>query len=128
MMLRPFVWLSLGLLLHGCRAAESPINCADFAAAGINVRVKDSVTGMWTASGASLITISQLGVVDSTAFPADRPDIDSLPLASAWEQAGTFQVRVRRSGYREWNKAGVQVTSGVCHVHPVQLTASLQPS
>lgn len=112
----------------GCRDVESPgAVCLDYAAAGINVRVRDSVSGAWAASGAQL-SISMLGYSDSASFPANRPDLDSLSLAGAYERAGVFQLRVRKAGYSDWVKANVQVASGECHVIPALLTARIVPS
>jgi hypothetical protein len=60
------------------------------------------------------------------AFPAGRPDLDSLGLPGAGEHPGVFQVTVRKSGYRDWVRSGVEVTADKCHVRRTDLTALLQ--
>jgi hypothetical protein len=122
--LGPFCLTALAL---ACQTPfEGPINCADYAAAGINVRVADSVTGAWVASGARLITMTGGVVIDSAEYPLNRPDLDSLPLAGAWERAGVFELRVQRAGYADWTLANVTVSKDVCHVRPVRLTARIR--
>lgn len=99
---------------------------------GLAVRVKDSATLAWAASGARLTSVDQHGVVvDSgltypNAFPAGRADLDSSSLSGAGEHAGVFQVTVRKPGYRDWVRSGVQVTADNCHVRRTELTALLQ--
>jgi hypothetical protein len=110
---------------------EEYVCTADFRF-GLAVHVKDSATHAWTASGAHLITVDQHGVVvDSglafpNTFPAGRADLDSLSLSGAGEHAGVFQVTVRKPGYKDWIRSGVQVTADKCHVRLTELTALLQ--
>jgi hypothetical protein len=125
--MRSRIWLlvNAALFLAGCQSPEGPSAlCLDNAIAGINMRVQDSASGVWAASGALLATRSIHGISE-TSFPSFRPDLDSLPLAAAWEQAGVFEVTVSKGGYRSW-KATVEVTEDMCHVRPVHLTARLQ--
>jgi hypothetical protein len=110
---------------------EGYVCTADFRL-GLSVRVKDSATVAWAASGSRLITVDQHGVVvDSgsgywAAIPANRPDLDSTGLGGAGEHPGTFRVTVRKPGYKDWVRSGVQVTADKCHVRRTELTALLQ--
>lgn len=49
-------------------------------------------------------------------------------LMSAGERPGTYTVTVSKPGFRDWQRAGIVVTADECHVHPVELSARLQPS
>ena len=93
---------------------------------GLAVGVRDSATDAAIASGATLITVDQKGSTDSVSFPLNRADLDPLSLPGAGEHAGTFLVTVRKTGYRDWVRSGVRVTSDECHVRLTSLTALLQ--
>ena len=119
-------------MVSGCPLPTEGYGCtADFRL-GLSVRVKDSATLAWTASGSRLITVDQRGVVVDSgsgywdAIPANRPDLDSTALGGAGEHPGTFRVTVRKSGYKDWVRSGVQVTADKCHVRRTDLTALLQ--
>ena len=116
------------LTTAGCDLLDSPgVYCTENFVFGLEVAVQDSSTGAAAASGAQLI--AQEGAwADTVGFPSDRPDLDALPLVSAGERPGTYTVRVRKSGFRDWQRTGVVVTADECHVHPVELTARLQPA
>lgn len=94
---------------------------------GVAVTVKDSVSNVGAASGASLVVREGL-FKGSVGFAAARPDLDNYPLAAAGERAGTYQLRVSKPGYAPWVQNNVRVTKGACHVITVQLTALLQPA
>jgi hypothetical protein len=91
---------------------------------GVNVFLKDSMSGGWAASGARLM-IRDGAYVDSSAMPANRPDLDALPLWGAGERAGIYAITVRKPGFVDWEKAGVRVTKNECHVNTRELTAQL---
>lgn len=101
--------------------------CTENFVFGLQVAVQDSSTGSAAASGAQLI--AQDGAwADTVGFPPNRPDLDVQPLVSAGERPGTYTVTVRKGGFRDWQRTGVVVTADECHVHPVELTARLQPA
>ena len=52
----------------------------------------------------------------------------SLTFFGAAERAGTYRITVSKAGYQTWTRTGVQVTADVCHVHPAQAEARLQPA
>ncbi len=117
--------LGLGNSCRGVGPGDG-IVCTAIFAYGLNVQVRDSVTGLGAASGASLVVLDG-SFKDSVAFPANRPDLDNMSLSSAGERAGTYNISVRKSGYAVWSKSSVVVTSDVCHVKPVLVTALLKP-
>ena len=116
----------LCLLSAGCAVSGSPVVCTGQFVYGLGVQVQDSVTGAWIASGATL-TARDGAFVDSASARGSGPEWDAQPLAAAGERPGTYDVTVRREGYRLWTRSGVQVEGGTCHVRPVQLVARLQP-
>lgn len=122
------VILTALLATAGCDLLDSPgVICTANFVFGLEVAVEDSSTDAPAASGAQLI--AQDGVwTDTVGFPSGRPDLDALPLVSAGERPGTYTVTVRKAGFRDWQRTGVLVTADECHVHPVELTARLQPA
>lgn len=118
------------LVASSCGLVDPTICTSDFRF-GLAVYVKDSSTGAWAASGARLFsdiggTSVDSGTMFPTAFPANRPDLDSLPLGGAGERAGVYRVRVQKAGYVDWVRTGVRVTEDECHVRRTVLTARLQ--
>jgi len=93
---------------------------------GLAVFVKDSATGAAAASGATLVTVDQHGSVDSMSFPPNRAELDPTSLFGAGEHAGAFVVTVRKPGFKDWVRSGVQVTADACHVRLTTVTALLQ--
>ena len=92
---------------------------------GLNVAVLDAATGapiprplFVVASDGSYADTSQ-----AARDPGTTPGFASWPLAG--ERAGRYTVRVRATGYQEWQQDGVVVSRDVCHVVPVSLTARL---
>jgi hypothetical protein len=93
---------------------------------GLSVYVKDSLTGAAVASGASLVVRD--GVFkDSVSHPSGRPELNALPLLTAGERAGTYQISVSKPGYLPWSRSNVRITANECHVNPASVTALLQP-
>lgn len=93
---------------------------------GLGIQVQDSVTGQFIASGARLI-VRDGAFVETMQAPANRPDVDSLPIPAAGERPGVYTLTVQKPGYREWRTSGVKVTADRCHVQPVRVLARLQP-
>ena len=114
--------------LASCRnpfvAHDDLIVCTMQFSFGLNVYVKDSLTGAWAASGATLVS-RDAQYADSSSVPSNRSDLDSLPLLGAGERAGVYLVTVRKAGYVDWVQRDVRVTADECHVNSVKLTARL---
>ena len=116
------------LALGGCTSVSFPGACtADFRY-GLNVTVVDSLTGGPPAS-ATLIArdgahVDSIGPQAPFLNGPQGPAV--LLLSAAGERAGTYDVTVRASGYREWTQADVRVTADECHVRGVEITARLQ--
>jgi hypothetical protein len=111
-------------LLAACK--EAPLTCPKILAPSVAVTVRDSVTGTFVASGATVIAYSTL-YSDTVSVPFNRPDLDAQPVELAYGQSGPFLVTVDRMGYSEWMKTAVVVRSDVCGRETTQLTARLQP-
>ena len=111
-------------LLAACK--EAPLTCPKILAPSVAVRVRDSVTGAFVASGAIVITYSTL-YADTVFVPFNRPDLDAQPVELAYGQSGPLLVTVDRQGYSEWMKSGVVVRPDVCGLATTELTARLQP-
>ena len=123
---RVSVLLAVCFLGPACQGLFDPVVCTTEYVYGLNVQVQDSLTGAWIASGATLI-VREGTFVDSVTAPGNRPQEDQFPLLAAGERPGTYDVLVRREGYRPWSRSDIRVRSGTCHVERVNLIARLQP-
>lgn len=119
---------ALGGALLGCQSVAEPARgpCTADIRPAVDVRVVDSL------SGAPLIGRTSLILLDGTFRDSMTTSSDAAtnylrgtPLS--YERAGTYVVRVRRSGYATWQRANVGVTADECHVQTVQIEARLQP-
>ena len=94
---------------------------------GLSVYVKDSLTGTAIASGASLV-VRDGAFKDSVSHPSGRPELNALPLLTAGERAGTYQISVSKARLPTVVTKQRRITANECHVNPVSVTALLQPS
>jgi hypothetical protein len=107
------------VLLSACEWDQACNNTGD---APIAVQVRDAVDGSPAAVGAS-------GMIQSGSFSAPlslpAPD-ETLELYSAGPY-GTYDVRITKNGYRDWESNGVYVPGGKCGVaRTVYLKADLE--
>jgi hypothetical protein len=119
----PALYLTL-LAAVGCSGSPSAVCTMEFRY-GLSVYVTDSLTGTAVASGASLVARDG-AFKDSVSHPGDRPELNPLPLLTAGERAGTYQISVSKPGYLPWSRSNVRITANECHVNPVSVTALLQ--
>jgi hypothetical protein len=126
--MKEVVAFALLLVLASCGdpifGHRDTIVCTQQYAYGIAVYVKDSLTGAWAGSGATLVN-RDAQYADSSTVPLNRADLDSLPLLGAGERAGVYLVTVRKAGYVDWVRRDVRVSANECHVISVTLTARL---
>ena len=116
---------SLGVLAAGLSTGcLEPSACTAHIEWGLRVQVRDSVTGIPAGVGATVIAVD--GSYNETL--RSYPELDSLTFYGAGEREGTYLVRVTKDGYRTWSRSGIVVRDGGCHVIPVTVQASLQPS
>jgi hypothetical protein len=93
---------------------------------GVVVTIRDAADGKPLASTAR-------GVVRDGAFSDSlRPygglgDGTLVSRAAADERPGVYTVTVVHQGYAPWERSGVRVRPGECHVQAASLTADLQP-
>lgn len=116
--------VAAGLLLSGC---TNPFGfaCSDIGRFAVHVEVRDAATNASAAEGATLV-IRDGEYVDSRHGGPGAPPIPVLSAGA--ERAGTYQVAVRKEGYRDWVRENVQVKrAGWCdELQSVQLTARLE--
>lgn len=106
--------------LATCEAVP-PGACTLEARAGINVEVRDSVTGAAAATGA-------IAVARDGGFADTLRSLDGVTVSGAWERPGTYTVGISKTGYQAWSATGVRVIDAGCHVQSVSLRARLQPT
>lgn len=93
---------------------------------GIVVTIRDATDGNPLAATAR-------GVVrDGTFSDSLRPygglgDGTLTSRAAADERTGVYSVTVEHPGYAPWERVGVRVRPGECHVQAAELTADLEP-
>lgn len=111
-------------LLAGCR--DGPLSggriCSTEAKAGIQVDVRDAVTGNPAARGAVAIAADHSFVDTLRMWPGP----DSLTVVGAFERPGVYAVIITKEGYRDWVRLNVVVGKDECHVITVRITALLE--
>ena len=122
----PFHSSCTAFLLPLISACTSPndVVCTDVAVPGINVVVRDSVSGSFVANGATATALD--GAYSDTNWFSEVYARPENPIALAYEREGTYSVTVTRIGYKAWTASGVRVTRDRCHVRTVTLNARLQ--
>jgi hypothetical protein len=120
------IWPLAVLVCSACDGIVAP--CTDEARFGISVDFLDAATGGPVLS-ASIFAAARDGFyADSVRFSnTDRAD-PVTALGFAVERDGVYDLEITATGYSAWNRSGVRVSGGRCHVETVRLTASLQPA
>jgi hypothetical protein len=128
---RVILFILAACALNACSTTVPSENlataCTEMSTSASAVYVRDSVTGVFAASGSTAAAVS--GSYMDSRTVATNPALDSLPVSLAPDRAGTYDVRISKPGYANWAKSGVTVeTSGSqCpYVMTVKLTALLQ--
>jgi hypothetical protein len=89
---------------------------------GLTIAVRDSVTGQPAAAEAS--AVAREGSHEEILSGIFGND---LHLVGAPERPGVYEITITKAGYQDWNRAGVNVVAGPCHVVPAIVEANLQP-
>lgn len=100
--------------------------CTANIVAGLNVTVRDSVTGIAAGRGA-MVTAQDGAHSETLIFLGAVIPTDSLSFMGAYERAGTYRITVAKTGYQAWTRDGVRVLDGDCHVQPATVDVRLQP-
>lgn len=104
-------------------SGNDDVICTMEARAGLNIIVKDVLTGEFLSEGVTVIAQEgdysetlQLLTWDNTAV-----------FLGAWERKGTYDVTVTKDGYQTFTSAPITVTADICHVIPVEFTVEMIP-
>ncbi|HEX2095208.1 MAG TPA: carboxypeptidase-like regulatory domain-containing protein [Longimicrobiaceae bacterium] len=118
-----FAVLALAPFLAACpgNPLDGTVCTADLRPA-ILVEVRDARTGASALTGATVV--ARNGSAYDSVTVRD-PQVSSVGLAH--ELPGTYEVVVRRDGYREWKRSGVRVEKDECHVITARVEAVLEP-
>jgi hypothetical protein len=119
--------LALAAAMPGFGCNDVPVVCTAIAVPGIQVDVRDSVTGLPATDGALGIARDGAYVDTLETLPTAGP-LPSPTMLGAWERQGTYDVTISKANYLTWSAAGVRVSGDACHVTTVKLDANLQPS
>lgn len=125
--------LVLASLTAGCGILD-PTVCTTEAVPGIRVEVLDSISGAPVRGHLRVVARdgSETSAFDSQVDAVLQPGMDPdtmvfSPVSLAYERAGTYALTAEAEGYRPWQRTGVRVHRGECHVQTVEVTARLQP-
>ena len=110
-------------LASACDTAE-PVLCTLEARPGIEIEVRDAVTGEAAAAGAVGIATENAFADTLMAF-SPLPDGVPLVLTGLYERAGTYEILITKAGYNAWRVSGVKIERDECHVKTVRLEARL---
>lgn len=91
---------------------------------GLELRIYDAATGSAAACDAE-VTLREGDYVETR-----RPDSATCGngvVLAAYERAGRYTVTVTKPGYQTWQRDGVVVEPGICHVGLTTLRADLIP-
>jgi hypothetical protein len=111
-------------------AVQVPIVvCPAIGIAGLIVHVHDGQTGLYAASGSTVVARSGT-YADSLRVATTASDSDGVWLAA--NRPGTYDVIVRKTGYLDWTQTGVVVVPGAApcpqNVTTTNVDARLQRS
>jgi hypothetical protein len=101
--------------------------------AAIKADIRDSVTNAGAAFHASLVVTNET-VYDSSFFggvsgaPFDTASFSAVNSSAINSRPGIYTVRVRRSGYRLWQRTSVRVGGDRCGADATELLIRLQPT
>ena len=111
------------VLLAGCDVFGVGGACTLEPEFGIHVSVLDSVAGTVINSGKVTVVARDGVYVDSMSVVGN-----SHPILLVGERPGTYDLEVNAEGYAPWDKRGVKVSRGECHVKRVDVVARLTRS
>ena len=114
--------LALLPLLAACANPLTGRECTTDVHPAVSVQIHD-------ARSAAVLAGPATAVARDGAF-ADTAEVEP---GDSWarlalERPGTYEVTVRRAGYREWTRTGVRAEDGECHVRTATLRAELEPA
>jgi hypothetical protein len=115
------------LAVTGCSSSTpTGVACTAIYVYGISLEVQNALTGARITDSAA-VQVTDGSYVESYNYlgPASQPY--SGVLSAAGERAGTYSISIRKNGFAPYDTTGIKVTRDLCHVHPVEVIANLQP-
>jgi hypothetical protein len=103
---------------------DDQIYCTQEAKAGLNITVKNAITGEFLATGVTVIAQDGSYTETLEAFPQS----DVPVFMGAYERVGTYIFTVSKEGYQTYTSELVILTADVCHVIPQNFLVELQPN
>lgn len=122
-----YKWYSIlyGLaVLSGC--GNEPTVCTANSVFAVTVNVRDGATGEPAAFGATLVLRDGQYADSVTGVYSGPSEFSASHIGAAMDRPGTYDVTVRKTGYRTWTLSQVAVALGECGVEGVTLVVSLQ--
>ncbi len=101
---------------------DDGIPCTEEARAGLNITVKNAVTGQILGEGITVKATDGNYTETLEFFNGNNP-----VFSGAWERAGIYIITVSGVGYVTFVSDAITVTADECHVIPQQIQIVLQP-
>lgn len=126
------LFLGLPLLAAGCSLlGDGSEVCTTEAFPAIVVEVTNASTGAPVAPEGIEGVVVDGSYTDSLRtripIPYDMAEGGTV-LGAALGRSGTYDVRLKKSGFALWTRSGVEVESNTCHVKTKTLEAQLEPT
>ena len=101
--------------------------CTQSVEPGIVVEIRDALTDAPIADSANAVITDGEYVEHLSSFDIVPPGISFSTRSGADERPGTYLLRVTRVGYQAWQRSGIEVFQGTCHVKTLTLQVRLNP-
>jgi len=109
-------------LAAGC---SEPIEvCTPILLPALTITVRDSVTGVPTASGVTASGTRHGDTTETVVVPND-PSKDASPIPLGTD-AGTYDIVLTKAGYVDWRRTDIVVAANGCHPQTRSIEALLQ--
>ena len=115
-------------LLFACSSGsdfQEQIACPAISKPAISVSATDSVTKQ-PVYGITGTVVRADGYTETQTAPANFSSL-AFAFETVTSTAGTYDVKVTKAGYQDWQAKDVVVTSGACGVQTVNLEAAMVP-
>ena len=99
-------------------------SCPQVSRDGLALTIVDSVSGLPVANGATVV-VTDGNFQQTITIPATP---SAATVAAAPDRPGTYSIVVRRAGYHNWTRSGIEVRSDGCLPETIAVTARLVPA
>lgn len=117
--------ISLLLLLTSCDESDSSVVCSTIALPALTIEIIDKESGAAISCGAK-VTVEDSNFSEQLVNDVAENCDDTLIHHAAYEREGIYDVHVSKTGYLDWSKYNITVTSDLCNVATVAVQVLLE--